>query len=69
MHSAVPLLNEKIQKFAADFRASQHDLYFDSSIGEARSPIAQGSSHVEDEFAVAIESRNRIALETSRGMN
>src|SRR6266849_9926149 len=34
MHLAVSLLNKKVQKFAANLRAGQHDFYLDSSIGE-----------------------------------
>lgn len=51
MHLAVPFLNEKIQKFTADLRASQHDLYVDSSIGESPSPDRTKVHHIlQDEF-------------------
>jgi len=33
MYLAVSLLNEKVQKFAPNFRAGQHDFCLDSSIG------------------------------------
>ena len=53
VHLAVSLLNEKVQKFAADFGAGQHFVCLDSSIGESGPPDGMFIRHRRERgFAV-----------------
>ena len=53
VHLAVSLLDEKVQKFAADFGAGQHFVCLDSSIGESGPPDGMFIRHRRERgFAV-----------------